>query len=258
MESVHGDEPHSSTHIAAPSEDSAFTSADLAEDARPEPSTPPLRGRLLDDRYLIERPLGRGGMATVFLARDVRLGRDVAVKVLAPELGAPSSQRFHREIRIAATLRHPNLVPVFDSGEVDGLLYFVMPHVVGESLRARLRAERQLGVAETLAVARDVAAALDFAHARGIVHRDVKPENILLEGGRALVADFGVARALGPAAAAGIATALTDEGIVLGTPAYMSPVQATSDDAVTVCVVERLRHLARELERGVHGQPSLT
>jgi tRNA A-37 threonylcarbamoyl transferase component Bud32/TolB-like protein len=169
-------------------------------------------------------------MATVYLAEDLRHSRKVAIKVLHPELAAAlGPERFLREIRIAAQLRHPHIVPLFDSGEADGLLYYVMPYVEGESLRDRLRRERQLPVDEALGIAREVADALAHAHERELIHRDIKPENILLEGGHALVADFGIARAVGSTATTQLTTAT---GLAVGTPAYMSPEQALGDAAV--------------------------
>jgi tRNA A-37 threonylcarbamoyl transferase component Bud32/TolB-like protein len=183
----------------------------------------------LAPRYLVLRELGAGGMAVVYLAEDLRHGRPVAVKVLRSELAATlGPERFLQEIRIAARLRHPHIVPLYDSGEADGLLYYVMPFVEGESLRDRMRRERQLAVDEALGIAREVADALAHAHERELIHRDIKPENILLEGGHALVADFGIARAVGSAAT----TQLTATGLVIGTPAYMSPEQALADAAV--------------------------
>ena len=180
----------------------------------------------LAGRYAIVRELGRGGMATVYLAHDVKHHRPVAIKVLRPELAASlGAERFLREIEVAAGLQHPHILPLHDSGEADGLLYYVMPYVDGESLRDRLTRERQLPVEEVLEIARDVADALDHAHRHGVVHRDIKPENILLQDGRAVVADFGIARAVGAAAE----ERLTGTGLAVGTPAYMSPEQATAD-----------------------------
>ncbi|HEY6865743.1 MAG TPA: protein kinase, partial [Candidatus Eisenbacteria bacterium] len=176
----------------------------------------------LAGRYRIERELGRGGMATVFLAEDLRHHRRVAIKVLDPELAAAiGSERFQREIETVAGLAHPHILPLHDSGQAAGLLYYVMPYVEGESLRRRLERETQLSVEEALRITREVAGALAHAHGRGIVHRDVKPENILLQDGHALLADFGIARA---AAAGG--EKLTATGIAVGTPAYMSPEQS--------------------------------
>jgi serine/threonine-protein kinase len=153
-------------------------------------------GTNLADRYTIERQLGQGGMAIVYLADDLRHGRKVAIKVLRPELAAiVGGERFLAEIRTTANLQHPNLLPLFDSGEADGLLFYVMPYVEGETLRARLDAEPQLPVDETVRLISLLAGALDFAHARGVVHRDLKPENILLQAGQPIIADFGLALA---------------------------------------------------------------
>jgi len=180
----------------------------------------------LESRYAIERELGHGGMATVFLARDLRLGRPVAIKVVRPDLAASlGAERFLAEIRVTANLQHPNLVPLFDSGEADGLLFYVMPFVEGESLRDRLTREGQLPIDEALQLAREIAGALAHAHKLGIVHRDVKPENVLLGGEHALVMDFGIARAV--TAAGG--NRITEVGVTLGTPAYMSPEQAMAE-----------------------------
>jgi serine/threonine-protein kinase len=177
----------------------------------------------LAGRYAIERELGRGGMAMVFLAEDVKHHRPVAIKLLQPELAAVlGGERFLREIEIAARLHHPHILPLYDSGEADGLLYYVMPYAEGESLRDRLEREKQLPLDDALQIAREVADALSYAHSHDVVHRDIKPENILLESGHAVVADFGIARAI---TAAGGET-LTGTGMAIGTPAYMSPEQA--------------------------------
>jgi serine/threonine-protein kinase len=181
----------------------------------------------LADRYRLERQLGEGGMAIVYAAEDVRHHRKVAVKVLRPELGAAlGGERFVREIEIVAGLRHPHILPLYDSGEADGFLYYVMPLVEGETLRARIDRERQLPIDDALRFAREIADALAYAHSRGVVHRDIKPENILIEGEHAVVADFGIAKAV---AAAQAVTPITSTGISVGTPAYMSPEQATAD-----------------------------
>ena len=180
-------------------------------------------------RYIIEREVGRGGMATVYLARDARHQRQVAIKVLDPELGAVlGAERFLGEIRVTANLQHPNLLPLFDSGEAAGRLFYVMPFVDGESLRARLDREQQLLVEEALRIAIAVANALEHAHARGVIHRDLKPENILLQAGQPVVADFGIALAVSKAGGARV----TQTGLSLGTPQYMSPEQATGDRGI--------------------------
>ena len=185
----------------------------------------------LRERYALEREIGRGGSAYVYLARDLRDGAAVAVKVLRPELvTVVSTSRFLREVEIARSLRHPNIVELLDFGSVDGMLYYTMPYIKGATLRARLQAERQLPLPEALRIARDVAAALDYAHERNIVHRDVKPGNILLDGTRTLVTDFGIARAMTMAGG----QELTDSGIALGTPEYMSPEQASGDRLLDV------------------------
>jgi len=184
-------------------------------------------GTRIDD-YEILRPLGRGGMATVFLARDSKHGRDVAVKVMNPEIAAAiGGERFLREIDIAARLNHPHVVPLFDSGASGDLLYYVMPAISGESLRARLVRDRQLPIDDAVRIAREVASALGYAHRQGLVHRDIKPENILLSDGIPLVADFGIAHIVRVAAAADATSLDTAAGSVLGTPQYMSPEQAT-------------------------------
>jgi len=180
----------------------------------------------LADRYRIEGELGAGGMATVYLAHDLKHNRKVAVKVLRPELAAAlGAERFLREIEIAAGLSHPHILPVHDSGEASGFLFYVMPYVEGESLRDRITREKQLPLDDALVLAREVADALSFAHARGVIHRDIKPENILLQGGHAVVADFGIARAVDAAGG----SQLTETGVSLGTPTYMSPEQAAGE-----------------------------
>jgi serine/threonine-protein kinase len=180
----------------------------------------------LADRYTIERLIGEGGMARVFLARDLRHNRRVALKVLRPDLGAVVGvERFQAEIEVTANLQHPNLLPLFDSGEAGDLLFYVMPYVEGESLRARIDREKQLPVDEAVRLASAVGGALDYAHRHGVIHRDLKPENILLHDGQPLVADFGIALAISNASGARI----TQTGISLGTPQYMSPEQATGD-----------------------------
>jgi serine/threonine protein kinase/tetratricopeptide (TPR) repeat protein len=185
--------------------------------------------RALAGKYTIEHELGRGGMATVYLAQDERHPRKVAIKLVGADyISAIGLERFLRELTIASALRHVHIVPVYDSGDVDGLLYYVMPYIEGMSLRARIDAERQLATDEVLVIARDIGEALDYAHASGVVHRDIKPENILLENGHALVADFGVARPMHPSAE----QRLTGTGIGVGTPSYMSPEQAVGDSQI--------------------------
>jgi eukaryotic-like serine/threonine-protein kinase len=183
----------------------------------------------LQDRYTIEREIGRGGMATVYLTRDVRHNRHVALKVLNPELGAVLGvERFLAEIEVTANLQHPNLLPLFDSGEANGLLFYVMPFVPGESLRARLDREKQLPVDEAVRITTAIAGALDYAHRHKVIHRDLKPENILMQEGQPLIADFGIALAVSNAGGERI----TQTGLSLGTPQYMSPEQATGDRVV--------------------------
>jgi len=180
----------------------------------------------LADRYRIERELGRGGMATVYLARDLRHDRNVALKVLDAGISALVGEgRFHQEILVTVRLRHPNILPLYDSGQAGGALFYVMPVVEGESLRARMDREPQLTTDAAVRITREVAAALGYAHVQGVIHRDIKPENILLENGHALVADFGIARADLSTAD----TRLTQAGLALGTLLYMSPEQAAGE-----------------------------
>ncbi|MBY0491817.1 MAG: serine/threonine-protein kinase [Gemmatimonadaceae bacterium] len=183
----------------------------------------------LADRYELLRELGQGGMATVYLARDVRHAREVAIKVLHPELAAVlGAERFLSEIRTTASLQHPHILPLFDSGEAAGQLFYVMPFVDGETLRSRLEREKQLPIADAVLLAREVADALQYAHDRGVIHRDIKPENILLQGGHALVADFGIALAVTNAGGA----RMTQTGLSLGTPQYMAPEQAMGERTI--------------------------
>jgi serine/threonine protein kinase len=177
----------------------------------------------LADRYTIERELGRGGMAVVYLAHDRKHDRSVAVKVLRPEVAESlGTERFLREIQVTAQLNHPHILPLLDSGTSDGFLYYVMPHVEGETLRTRMNRERALSLDDALRITQEVAAALSHAHGHDVIHRDIKPENVLLSAGEAVVADFGLARAISEAGG----EHLTRTGISVGTPTYMSPEQA--------------------------------
>jgi hypothetical protein len=207
----------------------------------------------LADRYAIEREIGAGGMATVYLARDLKHDREVALKVLRPELGAVlGAERFLAEIRITARLDHPHILTLIDSGASGGLLYYVLPFVRGESLRDKITREKQLSVEEAVRIARQIASALDYAHKHGVVHRDIKPENILLHEGEAMLADFGIA--LGVKEAGG--NRLTETGLSLGTPQYMSPEQATGDRAVDARSDEY--SLAAVLYEMLAGEPPVT
>jgi serine/threonine-protein kinase len=196
----------------------------------------------LADRYRIERELGVSGMATVYLAADLRHDRKVAIKVLKPELAAVlGAERFVVEIKTTAALQHPHILPLFDSGSIPGhphasaasggpaSLYYVMPYIEGETVREKLNRETQFGVDDAVRIAREVADALDYAHRRGVIHRDIKPGNILLHDGRAMVMDFGIALAVSAAAGG----RMTETGLSLGTPHYMSPEQATAEKDVT-------------------------
>jgi serine/threonine-protein kinase len=184
----------------------------------------------LADRYRIERELGQGGMATVYLAEDIKHDRKVALKVLKPELAAVlGADRFVVETKTTAALQHPHILPLFDSGTADGFLFYVMPFIDGETLRGKLDRETQLGVDEAVRIASDVASALHYAHTHGVIHRDIKPENILLHDGRPMVADFGIALAVSAAAGG----RMTETGLSLGTPHYMSPEQATAEKEIT-------------------------
>ena len=179
-------------------------------------------------RYHVERELGVGGMATVYLARDIKHDRHVAIKVLRPELATSlGPERFLREIHIVARLTHPHILGLIDSGEADGFLYYVMPYITGETLRTRLAREGEFPISEAVWVLREIADALAHAHSHQIIHRDIKPENVMFSSRHALVADFGIARAVAEAAAGG--GPITATGIVVGSPAYMAPEQAASD-----------------------------
>src|SRR4051794_37209376 len=184
----------------------------------------------LSTRYRLEQEIGAGGMATVYLAQDLRHDRRVAVKGLRPELAAGiGAERFLAEIKLTANLQHPHILPLFDSGQADSFLFYVMPFVEGESLRDRLNREKQLPIDDAVRIASEVASALDYAHRHGVIHRDIKPENILLHDGSALVADFGIALAASKAGG----TRITETGMSIGTPHYMSPEQAMGEREIT-------------------------
>jgi tRNA A-37 threonylcarbamoyl transferase component Bud32/Tol biopolymer transport system component len=204
----------------------------------------------LADRYRLERQLGQGGMATVYLAADLKHDRQVAIKVLKPELAAVlGAERFVQEIKTTAALQHPHILPLFDSGSADGFLYYVMPYIEGETLRTRLDREKQLGIEEAVRITREVADALDYAHRHGVIHRDIKPENILLHDGRPMVADFGIALAVSAAAGG----RMTETGLSLGTPHYMSPEQATAEKDISA--KSDVYSLASVLYEMLSGQP---
>ncbi len=188
----------------------------------------------LEGRYAIERELGEGGMATVYLAKDLKHNRSVALKVLRPELAAVvGAERFLAEIETTAKLQHPHILPLFDSGEAKKFLFYVMPYVEGETLREKLDSEHQLPVDEAVRIATNVAEALDYAHSLGVIHRDIKPANILLQAGKPVISDFGIALAVGTAGQG----RLTETGLSLGTPHYMSPEQATGDQSLLFVAV---------------------
>jgi Tol biopolymer transport system component/tRNA A-37 threonylcarbamoyl transferase component Bud32 len=204
----------------------------------------------LADRYRIDRELGQGGMATVYLAEDLKHKRNVAIKVLRPELAAVlGAERFVQEITTTAALQHPHILPLFDSGSADGFLFYVMPFIDGETLRSTLDRETQLGVDAAVKIATEVADALHYAHSRGVIHRDIKPENILLQSGRPMVADFGIALAVSAAAGG----RMTETGLSLGTPHYMSPEQATAEKEITAR--SDIYSLASVLYEMLAGQP---
>ncbi len=205
----------------------------------------------LADRYRIERELGSGGMATVYLAADLKHDRKVAIKVLKPELAAVlGAERFVQEIKTTAALSHPNILPLFDSGEAAGFLYYVMPYLEGETIREKLTRETQFGIDEAVRITTEVADALDYAHRHGVIHRDIKPENILLHDGRPMVMDFGIALAVSAAAGG----RMTETGLSLGTPHYMSPEQATADKQITAR--SDIYSLASVLYEMLTGEPA--
>jgi len=207
----------------------------------------------LADRYRIERELGAGGMATVYLAADLKHDRKVAIKVLKPELAAVlGAERFVQEIKTTAALSHPHILPLFDSGEAGGFLYYVMPYLQGETIREKLNRETQFGIEEAVSIATEVADALDYAHQNGVIHRDIKPENILLHNGRPMVMDFGIALAVSAAAGG----RMTETGLSLGTPHYMSPEQATADKQITAR--SDIYSLASVLYEMLTGEPPHT
>src|SRR2546429_4085686 len=208
----------------------------------------------LGDAYRIEKELGGGGMSRVFLAQERELERQVVVKVLPPEMAAGlNAERFRREIQLAASLQHPHIVPLLAAGHADDLVYYTMPLIEGESLRAKLAREGELPIPETVRLLLDVADALAYAHAHGVVHRDIKPDNVLVTDHHAVVTDFGVAKALGEATGE---TSLTSIGVTLGTPAYMAPEQAAADPHVDHrCDIYAVGTLAYEM---LTGRPPFT
>jgi serine/threonine-protein kinase len=217
---------HLSRHARSPFSHDHASAAGLLEVPATVTAVREVLAEALSDRYSLERELARGGMATVYLARDVDRGQAVAVKIMHPRLAtALGAERFLREIEIAKSMAHRLIVPLYDSGSASGMLYYIMPYVEGESLYERLQREKRLPLETALQVTHDIASALGHAHSRGVLHRDVKPENILLAGGQALIADFGLARAIGAADY----RKLTETGVIVGTPYYMSPEQLLED-----------------------------
>ena len=207
----------------------------------------------LEGRYRIERELGQGGMATVYLADDIKHERKVALKVLKPELAAVvGAERFLAEIKTTANLQHPHILPLFDSGEADKFLFYVMPYVEGETLGDRLDRDHQLPVDEAVQIATAVANALDYAHRHGVIHRDIKPANLLIHDGQPVISDFGIALAVGTAGQG----RLTETGLSVGTPHYMSPEQATGDQ--TVGVATDIYALGAVLYEMLVGDPPYT
>ena len=222
--------PNAGVSPASPPPQTSASCTQPTPKAHPCPSCRTASRYALADRYRIEGEIGAGGMATVYLAQDLRHDRKVALKLLRPELSAViGAERFLAEIKLTANLQHPHILPLFDSGEADGFLFYVMPFVEGESLRSRLNREKQLPVPDAVRIATEVASALDYAHRHGVVHRDIKPENILIHDGRAMVADFGIALAASKAGG----NRMTETGMSLGTPHYMSPEQAMGEREIT-------------------------
>ena len=212
------------------------------------PDVPRALADALSARYRVDRQIGVGGMATVYLARDLKHDRDVAIKVLKPDLAAAvGADRFLKEIRTIAHLRHPHILPLFDSGSADGFLFYVMPFIEGESLRNRIRREPRLPVPDVVTILRELADALAYAHAAGIIHRDVKPDNVLISGRHVFLADFGVAYALAPADGA----TATATGMMVGTPAYMAPEQIAGGTTESRSDIYALGVLAYEVLAGV-------
>ena len=215
---------------------------------QPTTDVPLALSRALAEHYLVERAVGRGGMATVYLARDLRHDRDVAVKVLQPEVTASVGvDRFLAEIKTTSQLKHPHILPLFDSGSAGSLLFYVMPFIDGESLREHLERHRQLPMEEVIRILRQLADALAHAHAHGVIHRDVKPENVLVSGRHIFLADFGIARAL---EAPGAAPCITGTGMMVGTPAYMAPEQVVGESVDHRTDVYAFGVLAYELLTG--------